>query len=293
MAQPLPGRLHGSGKPLILHADDNETTRYAISRTLSHAGFEVIQAVTGEEAVALTSAREPDLIVLDVNLPDITGFEVCARLRANPQTAAIPVVHLTATHPTSEKWVAALEQGADAYLAEPVDSTVLVATVRALLRTRAAEAEVRRAAERWQTTFDAIPHGIAYVDADGTILRCNRAFADVHGLRTEELVGGHLPPIPGALDPSEGWPFERARRSLRREVNEVQAGGRWMEVSVDPVARQGVLVGAVRTVTDITERKRAEAEVQAAVERLDAILAGITDAYFAFDREWRFLEVNR
>ena len=283
----------GENPPLILHVDDNETARYAVSRTLKHAGFDVIEAANGEQAVALARERDPDLIVLDMHLPDITGLEVCARLRADPATATVPVLHLTATHPSSEKWVAALEQGADAYLAEPVEPTVIVATVRALLRTRAAEVEVRRAAERWQTTFDAIPSGLAYVDADGTLLRCNRAFAELHGLRPEELVGALLPPIPGAAEPREGWPFERARRSLRREVSEVQVNGRWLEVAVDPLVRQGLFLGAVRTVTDVTARKRAEANMQAAVKRLDAILAGITDAYFALDSDWRFLAVNR
>jgi PAS domain S-box-containing protein len=279
--------------PLILHADDHDAVRYAVSRTLRHAGFEVVEAATGDEAVTLARARRPDLIVLDLNLPDISGFEVCARLRGDPETASIPVLHLTATYPTSEKWAAALEQGADAYLAEPVEPSVLVATVRALLRTRAAETEVRRAAERWQTTFDAIPHGIAYVDAGGTILRCNRAYAELHGLQPEELVGSRLRPIPGALDPAQDWPFERARRTLEHEVSEVPVLDRWLEVAVDPVVRHGKFLGAVRTVTDITDRKRAEGEVRAGLQRLDSILAGITDAYFAIDRQWRFLAVNR
>jgi PAS domain S-box-containing protein len=234
------------------------------------------------------------LVVLDVNLPDMSGLEVCARLRADPRTEGIPILHLTATYASTEKWAAALEQGADAYLTEPVDPAVLVATVRALLRARAAEAEVRRAAERWQTTFDTIPNGIAYLDADGTVLRANRALAQLLGMRAEELVGSHpLPPVPGAAKPPEGWPLERARQSLQREVSEVPLGGRWLEIAVDPVARNGVFLGAVRTITDITERKRAQTQLQAAVERLDSILSGITDAYFSFAPDWTILAVNR
>jgi PAS domain S-box-containing protein len=279
----------------ILNVDDSQAGRYSITRTLVQAGFDVLEAATGEEAVSVAGAREPDLIVLDVNLPDINGLEVCARLRADPRTASIPVLHLTATYATSEHWAAALDRGADGYLTEPVEPVVLVATVRALLRARGAEAEVRRAADRWQTTFDAIPHGLAYLDTDGTILRGNRALAQLHGLRVEELAGaGAARPLPGVADlPAADWPFERARRSLRREVSEVRAGERWMEVAVDPVARDGVFLGAVQSVTDITERKRAQLQIQAAVDRLDSVLAGITDAYFAFDAEWRFLEVNR
>jgi PAS domain S-box-containing protein len=278
----------------ILNVDDSEAGRYTTTRMLTQAGFEVLEAGTGQEAVRLAGANTPDLIVLDVNLPDISGLEVCARLRADPRTASIPVLHLTATYANSEHWAAALDRGADAYLTEPVEPVVLVATVRALLRARGAEAEVRRAADRWQTTFDAIPHGLAYLDADGTILRGNRAMAQLHGLRPEELVGAAAaPPLPGASEAPADWPFERARRSLRREVSEVRAGERWMEVAVDPVARDGVFLGAVQTVTDITDRKAAQLQLQAAVDRLDSVLAGITDAYFAFDSEWRFLDMNR
>jgi PAS domain S-box-containing protein len=278
----------------ILNVDDSEAGRYVTTRTLAQAGFKVVEASTGAEAVEAARDRDPDLIVLDVNLPDFDGLEVCARLRADPRTASIPVLHLTATYASNDSWAAALNRGADAYLTEPVDPNVLVATVRALLRARAAEAEVRRSAERWQTTFDTIPHGLAYLDADGTILRCNRALGEIYGLRPEELVGARaIPPVPGATEPAEGWPIDRARRSLRREISEVERGDRWLEVAVDPVARDGVFLGAVRTITDITERKRAETQLKGAVDRLDSILAGITDAYFAFDPQWRFLAVNR
>jgi PAS domain S-box-containing protein len=279
---------------LILNVDDSDAGRYATGRALQQAGFRVVEAGTGQEAVTLARAEEPALVVLDVNLPDMSGLEVCARLRADPKTAGIPVLHLTATYANTESWAAALEQGADAYLTEPVDPAVLVATVRALLRARAAEAEVRRAAERWQTTFDTIPHGISYHDTDGTILRANRALAELYGVQPDELVGaGPSPPLPGAEEPPEGWPLERARESLRREVCEARRGDRWVEVALDPVTRNGVFLGGVRTIVDITERKRAEAQLQAAVDRLDSILAGITDAYFAVAPDWTLLAVNR
>jgi PAS domain S-box-containing protein len=258
---------------LILNVDDTEAGRYAISRVLSQAGFRVVEATTGEEAVAVARAADPALIVLDVNLPDISGLEVCSRLRADPRTAAVPVLHLTATYANSEGWAAALDQGADAYLTEPVDPAVLVATVRALLRARAAEAEVRREAERWQTTFDTISHGVAYLDADGTVLRANRAMAEMHGVRPSDLVGKRpLPPIPGAREPAEGWPLQRARHSLRREVSHIQRGDRWFEVAVDPVTRDGAFRGAVRTVTDITESTRAEIERKRAEAERDQLL---------------------
>src|SRR5262249_48329409 len=88
------GDSPGGVSATILNVDDDLATRYAVTRTLQRAGFTVREASTGQEALAL--AREnPDLILLDVQLPDITGFEVCQRLKADPATAPIPVLQMS------------------------------------------------------------------------------------------------------------------------------------------------------------------------------------------------------
>ena len=85
-----------SRTPRVLVVDDTEGNRYATSRLLRSAGFEVEESTTGSEALAAVQ-RHPDLIVLDVNLPDMTGFEVVERLRRSPELASIPVLHLSAS----------------------------------------------------------------------------------------------------------------------------------------------------------------------------------------------------
>src|SRR5690349_6766993 len=116
----------GMGDPLggvsatILNVDDDPATRYAVTRTLQRVGFTVRRASTGKEALAL--AREnPDVILLDVQLPDITGFEVCQRLKADPATAPIPVLQTSASFVQSEDRVQGLEGGADGYLVTPLE----------------------------------------------------------------------------------------------------------------------------------------------------------------------------
>src|SRR5436305_14577956 len=101
--------------PVILNVDDTEAQRYAISRTLESAGFTVWQAASGQEALEQV-AKGPDLVILDVKLPDISGFEVCRRMKENPQTAHIPVLHQSATYVGSHAKITGLEGGADAYL---------------------------------------------------------------------------------------------------------------------------------------------------------------------------------
>ena len=84
-----------NGPARILAVDDNPAALYATTRVLRSAGYEVVQATTG--SAALAAAPDVDLVVLDINLPDIDGFEVCRRLRASPDTAQLPVLHLSAT----------------------------------------------------------------------------------------------------------------------------------------------------------------------------------------------------
>jgi Signal transduction histidine kinase len=126
----------------ILTVDDNDALRYTLTRALRSGGYNVTEARSGSEALKLAD-QMPDLITLDLNLPDIDGFEVCRRLKANPQTAHIPILHISATFVDPEHRVRGLEGGADAYLAEPISGDELLATVGALLRMKQAEREAR------------------------------------------------------------------------------------------------------------------------------------------------------
>ena len=131
--------------PTVLTVDDNDAIRYSLVRYLREAGYRVIEARTGAEALNL-ARNEPALITLDINLPDMDGFEVCRRLKGDPSTAEIPVLHVSASFVGSGDRARGLEGGADGYLAEPIDRDELVATVKALLRMRQAQKEARRQA---------------------------------------------------------------------------------------------------------------------------------------------------
>jgi two-component system sensor histidine kinase/response regulator len=128
-------------------------TSPAVTRTkiLKQAGYLVIEAGTGAETLELVMHQRPALILLDVNLPDISGFEVCRRLRSNPQTETLTILHISASSVLTQHQVTGLESGADGYLVEPVEPPVLLATVNAYLRARRAEEEMRKTNEelRW------------------------------------------------------------------------------------------------------------------------------------------------
>jgi signal transduction histidine kinase/FixJ family two-component response regulator len=135
-----------SSRPRILNVDDDEIGRFAVTQMLRSAGFEVDEAATGTEALRKAESL-PDIVLLDVRMPDLDGFEVCRRIKANPKTAGITVVHLSATQVDSQAIVHGLNWGADGYLTEPVNQAELVATLRAFMRIRQSENAQRFLAE--------------------------------------------------------------------------------------------------------------------------------------------------
>lgn len=134
---------------IILNVDDNEPGRYATTRILNRAGFQVIEAGTGTEALRLARSASPQLVILDVNLPDMNGIDVCRQLKTDPETASIMVLQVSATNVALLDRVQSLQAGADSFLVEPMEPEELEAVARALLRLHRTEAELRRSlAER-------------------------------------------------------------------------------------------------------------------------------------------------
>jgi signal transduction histidine kinase len=139
----------GDAPARVVVVDDDETNRSMKGRLLRQAGFDVLEAGTGAAALAFVASHAPDLVVLDTQLPDTNGWEVCRRIKERGTEAPL-VLQVSATYVQQGDTVKALEGGADACLPEPIDPAVLLATVRALLRMRAAERALRDALTREQ-----------------------------------------------------------------------------------------------------------------------------------------------
>jgi signal transduction histidine kinase len=128
---------------LILNVDDSDAARYAKTRLLQHAGYRVIEAASGGEALEKAGKEKPELVLLDTKLPDLNGFEVCRQLKQNPSTAMVLVLQTSASYIGKPDKIRALDSGADNYLFEPIEPEELLANVRALLRLGRVERELR------------------------------------------------------------------------------------------------------------------------------------------------------
>jgi two-component system phosphate regulon response regulator PhoB len=125
---PIPG-----AGALVLIVDDEKDLRNLLDFNLRQSGYRTIQAGSGAEAVARVRSHRPDLILLDLNLPDVPGTEVCRQLKANPETEAIPVVMLTARSTEADR-IAGFELGADDYVSKPFSVRELILRLEVVRR---------------------------------------------------------------------------------------------------------------------------------------------------------------
>jgi PAS domain S-box-containing protein len=244
----------------ILTVDNDPATRHATACALRSVGYEVIETHSGTEALAAAPAA--DLIVLDIKLPDINGFEVRRQLRANPETASIPVLHLSNNLNDAADFAPGATAGADAYLARPIEPLVLIAIVKTLLFSRQADRDRLESAAKARALFDLAPIAVAVLDAQNRYESVNPAYCRLTGYSPEELLGK-----PASAAASEGSDALFSTMDLQ-----VEESGRWegqlhlkrKDASVVEVewliAKESISGARILVAADISQRLQAESE---------------------------------
>ncbi|HYD16618.1 MAG TPA: PAS domain-containing protein, partial [Candidatus Nanoarchaeia archaeon] len=302
----------------ILVVDDTDGQRYAVTHELKRSGFRVIEAASGIEA--LTSLRQnPDVVLLDVKLPDLSGFEVCRRIKDDELTARIPVIQTSANFTTSESKAEGLESGADAYLAQPFSTLELVATVNAVLRVRNAEAERERllvelkaaaaaesraraeaesAARRANSILESMGDAFFTLDRNWRFTYLNSQAERILRRPKDQLLGRTLwDEFPLAIGSIFEQNYRRVAETQARASFEAfyEPFNTWVEVRAYPTAD-----GLAVYFYDISARKQSEARLRQATERLaertellNSLLANAPVGFAFFDREYRYVRVNK
>ena len=247
----------------IVNVEDYAPSREASSELLRLAGFTVYEAANGCEALEVVARVKPQLVLLDVKLPDISGHEVCRRLKADDP--ATPILQISASLVSGQDKVRGLESGADAYLVKPVEPEEMIATIRALLRMREAEEARRETEQRYELLFEssALPTWLCDLESF-RFLAVNQAAVKQYGYSREEFLAMNLRDI----QPREDLPA--VEEYISRIPDAVSNASEWRHkkkdgtvIDVEVIWQELLYRGrraALVVANDISGRKRAEEE---------------------------------
>ena len=283
---------HGSNgtKTRILLADDNSDMRDYIHRLLTARGYEVVSVDNGEAALTAILAHPPALVLSDVMMPRLDGFGLLRELRANPATAAIPIILISA-RAGEEARVEGVEAGADDYLTKPFGVRELLARISThldLARLR------REAAEKITTTLESITDGLHVIDSDRRLTYLNaaaRRMITENGLDPRGMLGRDFFEVfPATLNMDVGRALQRSLLDrVPTEAEDFYAPWqRWFSVRHYPLAEGGVST----FFQDVTERRRAEAILRENEALFSALVDLAPMGVYVVDSEFRLQQIN-
>lgn len=172
----------------ILVIDDSPLILKATSKILASEGYSVAGALTGAEGIRLAKEKKPDLILLDVVMPDMSGVEICHKIKSDSDLALCFVVLLSSEMKSSEKQAEGLEAGADGYIAKPISDRELVARIESLFRIKATQYALRISEERFRLMYEKAPVPYHILDGNGYILSVNPAWEELTGYAGEDVL---------------------------------------------------------------------------------------------------------
>jgi PAS domain S-box-containing protein len=291
----------------ILVVDDDREILRLTTRLLKEAGYEVLAAATGLAGLQLATQKVPDLILLDIVLPDVGGLELCRRIKAEPTLTNCFVALISGLKIASEDQAIGLEGGADEYIARPISNRELLARVRAMLRLKQAQDELGRERDLIARIMETSPVGILVLDREGHIVYGNPQVAEIAGTNLEDLVQRgyddsmwRVTSEDGHALPEGQWPFIRVMSTQEpihdeRHVIELADGGKlFLSINAAPLASEsGQVDGTVVVVEDMTRRVQAEEALRESEERLRSTLSSLDDLVFVFDRHGVFVDYYR
>ncbi len=252
----------------ILIVDDYPANLLALSAVLDDPAYDVVEASSGPEALEIVRRRDITLILLDIQMPGMDGYQVAREIRKNPRTRDIPIIFVTAVYKEDPAVRQGYLAGGQDYLGKPFDPDVLKAKVAIysslFARTIQAERErleIERSAERYRQIVEGAQEIMATIDVDGRITTLNLAFERLTGFKCQEWVGKSFLPLMegedlallltalGGRDPDSH--IAQLIQASLRTANDKRIP---IEISVQPLLQDGVRTGGIGVMRDITPR---------------------------------------
>lgn len=255
----------------ILVVDDDASTRRATVRILEREGYAVSEAADGGEALSQVRERMPDLVLLDMMLPDLPGTEVLGLIKADVALSSISVVFLSGMRTSGAEQSGGLDAGADGYIARPLSNDELLARVRTHVRQIDLTRALRAAESRYRELVESQADAVIVIDGEGVIRFANPASSRLFGRPAERLLGEAF-----------GNPLDRGDH---REIEVPRSGAPTMlaEMRSAPTVWEG-LPSTIVTLRDVTERRRAEelavlhaAQIESAFLRTVELVTNLTE----------------
>lgn len=279
----------------ILIVDDAPANLALLREMLSAQGYQTFVATGGARALQIARRVQPDLILLDVMMPELDGLETCRQLKHDAQTRAIPVIFMSARTETDDI-VAGFELGAVDYIGKPLRMAEVLARVRARLQQRSDSDSQQEQAERLRTIVDNMAEGLLIIEADGRIQFSNPACDQLLGYRDNELAGCSIRDLLSALVAQEYLDYfalhaahpETAHHHGTREValRRRDGGVVSMDLALTPMfLREPLYIGLLH---DISHHKRSEHALQRAAH-VDPLTKIANRRHFdsLLDQEWQ------
>lgn len=293
-----------NSKSVIVIVDDKPTNLGVLFDFLTDSGFKVLVAQDGESAIQKVEYAHPDLILLDVMMPGMDGFETCRRLKANPFTQNIPVIFMTALSETVDK-VKGFNLGAVDYIIKPVQQEEVKARVTTHLALRnlqkklqtqnaqlqqqieekqKIEESLRQAEEKYRSIFENATEGIFQVTSEGKYITANPALARIFGYANAEELMAKITNIWQQLyvEPTRQDDLavllqrEDTISDFESQVYRKDGSMIWISENIRPVRDENCIVLYYEgSAIDVTERKQSEVALQRARKRAELLLINI------------------
>lgn len=276
----------------VLIADDSAEVRAMVRTFLARLGHRSIEADNGEDAVAQYLRHDPDLVLMDIVMPKMDGYEATRRIKAAAQARWVPVIVLSALS-REDDVVAGFDAGADDYLTLPLSYRLFAARISALVHGVHADRRRQMLIRRLEATGTAIIDGLVTLDYHGRVLDCNPAARRIFGCSEAELVGNPLPVFFGESGGGETALFRMPALGRTHDMLGRHHDGSVfpIEVGLTELPAQGS-PRVIAVLRDVTERKAGEAQLRESLEKLSLLYHSSELGLVLCDMDGRFVQCN-